>query len=177
MPNFRHRLTRAQQREYDRSDAIGAVPLRGTPRLARAVLLLEWALAHEDVPRTARVAQVICDELCAALRVASVRVAVQAVRPSNERGELHGLYESAGRRRVVSVWMFTAKRRQVVRYKTFLRTLVHEVCHHLDYEWLRLAESFHTDGFFKRESSLTHQLLAAARREAFDAAASARDER
>ncbi len=162
--NFRHRLTRAQQREYDRSEAIGAIPLRATPRLARAVTLLDWALTHEDVPRTARLAQVICDELCAALRVASVRVAVRAVRPSDQRGELHGLYESSSRRRAISVWMFTAKRRQVVKYKTFLRTLVHEVCHHLDYELLGLAESFHTGGFFKRESSLTHQLITAAHR-------------
>jgi hypothetical protein len=55
--------------------------------------------------------------------------------------------------------MLTAKRQQVVKFKTFLRTLVHEVCHHLDYVFFSLRDSFHTDGFFKRESSLMHQLL------------------
>ena len=60
--------------------------------------------------------------------------------------------------------MLTAKRGQVVAYKTFLRTLVHEMCHHLDYQLLKLGDSFHTDGFFKRESSLVNQLLAASRR-------------
>jgi hypothetical protein len=61
--------------------------------------------------------------------------------------------------------MLTAKREQVVAYRTFLRTLLHEVGHHLDYELLRLGDSFHTAGFFKRESSLTNQLLAAGARD------------
>ncbi|MDX2170312.1 MAG: hypothetical protein SF182_24785 [Deltaproteobacteria bacterium] len=162
MPNFRHRLTRAQQREYDRSNAVASIPVRVSPRLARAVVLLEWALTHDDRPRTARVAQVICDELCIALRVPPLRVAVKATRPSDVRGELHGLYESAGPRTVISVWMLTARRGQVVAYKTFLRTLLHEMGHHLDYQRLGLRDSFHTDGFFKRESSLVAQLLTAA---------------
>jgi hypothetical protein len=163
VPNFRHRLNRAQQRAYDRSNAVSAIPLRATPRLARAVHLLGWALEHDDRPRTAHVAQVICDELCAILRVRPLRVQVKAERPSDTRGELHGLYESTGRREVVSIWMLTAKRGQVVAYKTFLRTLVHEMGHHLDYQLLKLGDSFHTDGFFKRESSLVNQLLSAAR--------------
>lgn len=162
MPNFRHRLTRAQQRDYDRSNAVRAVPLRVSARCERAVVLLEWALVNGDRVRTQRVAQVICDEVCAALRLPAVRVAVRAVRPSNRRGELHGLYQSAGRSQVISVWMFTAKRSQVVAYRTFLRTLVHEIGHHVDYEYLSLRDSFHTDGFFQRESSLVRQLLAAA---------------
>ena len=166
MPNFRHRLTRAQQREYDRSNAVAAIPLRVTPRLAKAVHLLEWALSHEDRARTAHVAQVICDEMCVALTVRSLRVVVKAERPSDASGELHGLYQSAGRKEVISIWMLTAKRGQVVAYKTFLRTLVHEMGHHLDYQLLKLRESFHTDGFFKRESSLVNQLLIASHRAA-----------
>jgi hypothetical protein len=162
VPNFRHRLSKGQQREYDRSNAVRAVPVRVSPRAARAVHLLEWALAHGDRPRTQRVAQAICDELCAGLRLPALRVEVKATRPSDRRGELHGLYESAGPSRVISIWMLTAKRGQVVAYRTFLRTLVHEMCHHLDYQLLGLRDSFHTDGFFQRESSLVRQLLAAA---------------
>jgi len=55
--------------------------------------------------------------------------------------------------------MRTAQRHQVVTFRTFFRTLIHELCHHLDYELLRLPESFHTEGFYKRESSIVHQLL------------------
>ena len=40
--------------------------------------------------------------------------------------------------------MRTAQREQVVKFRTFLRTLVHEVVHHLDYELYRLEETFHT---------------------------------
>ena len=59
----------------------------------------------------------------------------------------------------ISVWMRTAARRDVVAFKTFLRTLIHELCHHLDYELYRMAETFHTEGFYKRESTLVSALL------------------
>jgi len=59
----------------------------------------------------------------------------------------------------VTVWIRTAKHRRVVAFRTFLRTLLHELCHHLDYELFGLEETFHTEGFYKRESSLFHQLM------------------
>jgi hypothetical protein len=55
--------------------------------------------------------------------------------------------------------MRTARHRRVVAFRTFLRTLLHEIGHHVDYERLGLADSFHTEGFFKRESSLFKQLV------------------
>jgi hypothetical protein len=60
----------------------------------------------------------------------------------------------------ITAWMRTAQRLQVVAFKTFLRTLIHELCHHLDYELFALEETFHTEGFYKRESSLVSALLA-----------------
>ena len=57
--------------------------------------------------------------------------------------------------------MRTAHRVQVVKFKTFLRTLLHELCHHLDYQKFRLKDSFHTEGFYRRESSLLRQLYPA----------------
>jgi hypothetical protein len=89
-------------------------------------------------------------------------VRVHEVRPHGEYGELHGLYTrwQDGRARV-EVWMRTARNEQPVAFRTFLRTLCHELVHHLDYVHLALADSFHTEGFFARESSLVKQLLAA----------------
>jgi hypothetical protein len=160
VPDFRRRLNRAQQREYDRSNAVSAIPVRVSPRLHRAIELLPAVLQSGARPKIQILAQAVCDELCRSLRVASARVVVKGTRPSNERGELHGLFTSSpGKTHVIEVWMVTAKRGQIVAFKTFLRTLVHEICHHLDYSLLGLRESFHTDGFFKRESSLVHQLL------------------
>lgn len=58
----------------------------------------------------------------------------------------------------ITVWMRTAQRKQVVAIRTFLRTLLHELCHHLDYKYLKLEDSFHTEGFYKRETSLFQQI-------------------
>ena len=165
MPGFRHRLTRPQQRVYDQSDAIASVPLRATARLRQAVALLPAMLQSADRRRVEACAQLISDEITSILRIPAVRVAVNGTRPANARGELHGLYTprpaGPGRAAAINVWMITAKRGQVVAFKTFLRTLLHEICHHLDYALLGLPDSFHTDGFYKRESSLFHQIGAA----------------
>lgn len=170
MPSFRHLLkTREQRRQYDRSNAVSSIPVRVSPRLRRAVELLERCLndaagqetcGRAELRRTQELAQIVSDELCRALRVRLPSVKVRGKRPENGAGELHGLFTTGpSREDCIQVWMLTAKRRQVVKFKTFLRTLVHEVCHHLDYVHLGLRDSFHTDGFFKRESSLVHQLL------------------
>jgi len=161
MPDFRHRLKPAQRRQYDRSNAVASIPVRVGARLRRAVELLPDALKAADRRRVQLLGQVICDELCRGLHVAPPRLTVLNVRPSDASGELHGLYVPSDRRGPdrIRVWMITAKRGQVVAFKTFLRTLLHELCHHLDYDLLHLRDSFHTDGFFQRESSLVKQLL------------------
>jgi hypothetical protein len=95
-----------------------------------------------------------------ALGIEPVEVAVLAVRPELRSAELHGLYtRDDGRPPRIRVWMRTLRHKRVVAFRTFLRTLLHEVCHHLDYTLLALGESFHTQGFFNRESSLFKQLV------------------
>jgi hypothetical protein len=159
VPNFRHRLTRTQQRAYDRSSATSSIPLRATPRLRHAVAALPDILLSGNRVRVEQLAQLIANEITTALRVSAVHVVVSGTRPANARGELHGLYTASnGRGATIKVWMITVKRGQVVAFRTFLRTLLHEICHHLDYALLGLTESFHTDGFYKRESSLFHQI-------------------
>jgi hypothetical protein len=160
VPNFRHRLTRAQQGIYDRSNATPGIALHATPALKHAVALLPMVLQSGDSRRVQQLAQRISDDIMVTLRVRRVRVQVSGTRPSNARGELHGLYTPArnGASATVKLWMMTAKRQQVVAFKTFLRTLLHELCHHLDYTLLGLPASFHTDGFYQRESSLFYGL-------------------
>lgn len=160
MPNFRHRLTRTQQRIYDRSNATPTIPIRATPSLRQAVAALPTVLKTADPHRVEQLSQRISDEIAAALRVGRVRLQVSGTRPSNARGELHGLYTPAhnGTSATIKLWMMTAKRQQIVAFKTFLRTLLHEICHHLDYALLGLADSFHTDGFYQRESSLFYRI-------------------
>src|SRR5256885_10788257 len=96
-----------------------------------------------------------------------VRVEVLAARPHAKWGELHGLCTAGrGGRPKIQRWMSTAKQKRVVAFRTYLRTLLHEVGHHLDYTVLGLEESYHTEGFYKRESSLFHQLVTDLRRSA-----------
>lgn len=157
MRNWRSRLTPSQQRIYDRSVAISSIQLPPTPRLQEAASTLETALAADDHSQVGSVSQIIVNLICWRLSVRPVHVQVHGVRPSNRRGELHGLYtqyNGGSRDDSIQVWMRTAKRGQVVAFRTFLRTLLHEVCHHLDYTYLHLRESYHTEGFFQRESSL-----------------------
>jgi hypothetical protein len=166
MRNWRSRLTPLQQRIYDRSAAIAVIPLTPTPQLFDATQALEVALSQDDHPRVEMLAQTIVNQICWRLGVRPVRVQVQGVRPSNRRGELHGLYtqyNGGSRNDSIQVWMRTAKRGQVVAFRTFLRTLLHEVCHHLDYVHLHLRESYHTEGFFQRESSLFRVIVSPAK--------------
>jgi len=155
-PAWYRRLPPSLQRVAAQSDRVSALPLRAGPALADAVALLPAALESEDAGRVEAVAQRIADGVCAALGVARLRVRVDGQRPHDQRGELHGLYlpaNGSGRDRI-TLWMRTAKRGQVVAYRTFLRTLLHELCHHLDYTYLHLRDSLHTQGFYQRESSL-----------------------
>ena len=99
-----------------------------------------------------------------AVAVPPVKVEVLAARPHAKWGELHGLYTGErGKPPKIQLWMRTAKQRRVVAFRTYLRTLLHEVGHHFDYALLRLPDSYHTEGFYKRESSLFKQLVPEAR--------------
>jgi hypothetical protein len=160
--SYYRRLTAAQQRIYRRSDEVGAIRLRDPVALRPFVGAVAEALARESRGDVELACRRLLQALAADLGVAPVRVRVLPGRPHSRSGELHGLYQPAERGQLaeVTVWMRTARRRQVVAFRTFLRTLLHELVHHLDEVLLGLRESFHTEGFYKRESSLFHQLVA-----------------
>jgi DinB superfamily len=155
------RLTRSQQAVYRKSDEIAEVRLPQPAALHPAVTALTTALASEDRPQVQRATERLIRDLTDALGVSPVQVEVLAARPHAKWGELHGLYTvERGKPPKIQLWMRTAKQRRVVAFRTYLRTLLHEVGHHLDYALLRLRDSYHTEGFYKRESSLFHQLVA-----------------
>src|SRR5437660_758786 len=161
------RLSRAQQAVYRKSDAITEIRLPQAERFAAAVDAVEGALLAEDRAATQAASERVIGGLMEVLGAPPVRVEVLAARPHATWGELHGLYTAErGRRPKIQLWMRTAKQKRVVAFRTYLRTLLHEVGHHLDYTVLRLNESYHTEGFYKRESSLFHQLVTDLRRSA-----------
>ncbi len=154
-------LSAKNKRIYRASDAVAQITLPDSTLEAVRIKTrrLRGALASESQRATSHAARELVRTLCESLAVPTPQVRVHEVRPSGDYGELHGLYTrwEDGRARL-EVWMRTAVNRQPVAFRTFLRTLAHEVVHHLDYVHLALADSFHTEGFFKRESSLVRQL-------------------
>lgn len=158
---YYHRLNRQQQRVYRCSDNIRLIQLPALWRTAPLPQNLERVLKLEDRSEVEIVCKQIFNGLARALKVPAAKVTVYAVRPSGRWGELHGLYTpgNGGKPAHVEIWMRTARRRQVVAFRTFLRTLLHELCHHLDYALFKLPESFHTEGFYQRETGLLNQLV------------------
>lgn len=156
------RLSAASKRTYNQSDAIRRVEIARIEELVPLAKAIEPALEAAARAGVEHACQALVDGINARLASPAVIVRVLERRPANAAGELQGLYEPdevTGGRARISVWMRTAQRVQVVKFRTFLRTLVHEVCHHIDYEHYKLAETFHTEGFYARESALMRELL------------------
>jgi hypothetical protein len=157
LPAFFYRLAPRDQKVYLRSDAIDAFNLVAGPNTLPLAEALIAALDGGSVTATARAAQDLVTELCRLLGVRSVPIEVKGVRPRNARGELHGIFYPDAPR--IVLWTRTALRHDVVKPKTFLRTLMHELAHYFDYALLRLGNSYHTRGFFKRESFLVRAVF------------------
>ncbi len=157
------RLSPARQRIYRQSDAIIVLELPAGVAVGARVAQIRSSLTGEDRAGVQAACQGLIDALVAGYRVQKILVRLLAQRPADDSGELHGLYEpdDAPKPARITVWMRTAARKDVVAFKTFLRTLIHELCHHLDYELYKMPETFHTEGFYKRESTLVGALLRA----------------
>jgi hypothetical protein len=158
--SYYYRLSPGRQAIYRASDRVTEVRLPAPTRLHGLVDSLREALAEDDRRRVQAAAAALSDALLAQLGVSALEVRVLAVRPRGRWGELHGLYTYGEKDPPrIKLWMRTARQREVVAFRTFLRTLLHEVGHHLDYHFLKLHDSYHTEGFFARESSLFRQLV------------------
>jgi len=108
------------------------------------------------------VRQACAEFLSAASSFYTVRppgIRVLAARPLRVREggsaiELFGDYDPETL--LIRLWMRTAIRKQVTSFGTFLSTLCHEFCHHLDCQRFGFRESWHTRGFYERAAALYH---------------------
>ena len=91
-------------------------------------------------------------------RIADCGIRVLAARPLRVREswstELFGDYDPEIS--MIRVWMRTAVRKEITSFGTFLSTLCHEFCHHLDYQKFGFHDSWHTRGFYERAAALYH---------------------
>ena len=83
---------------------------------------------------------------------------VLAARPLRVRehwtSELFGDYSPETM--LIRVWTRTAVRKEITSFGTFLSTLCHEFCHHLDFQKFGFCDSWHTLGFYERAAVLYH---------------------
>jgi hypothetical protein len=90
--------------------------------------------------------------------VSACGIRVLAARPLRVRehwsSELFGDYTPETM--MIRVWKKTAVRREVTSFGTFLSTLCHEFCHHLDFQRFGFHDSWHTRGFYDRAAALYH---------------------
>ncbi len=177
LPAFYYRLSARAQRCYLKSDSLERYDLAPSAAALKITARLVAVLPDAAPSLAQRGVQALANELCRLLGAAPVRIEVRGVRPHNARGELHGIFYPDGvgrpiasppgatgaprrdREPLIILWMRTAQRHDVVKPRTFLRTLMHELGHYLDYAHFRLDDSYHTSGFFKRESFLIRALL------------------
>lgn len=96
-------------------------------------------------------------------------VRVLAARPlrvrENWTTELFGDYSPETM--LIRLWMRTAVRKEITSFGTFLSTLCHEFCHHLDFHRFGFNDSWHTRGFYERTAALYHHARGTPRKRLF----------
>jgi len=143
---------------FRESDRMTTLDLPENNSLAAIARCIETAM---KAAQTANVRRACADFVRIASQfyeVPACSVRVLAARPLNVREqwtmELFGDY--APETMAIRVWMRTAVRKEITSFGTFLSTLCHEFCHHLDFQKFKFADSWHTRGFYERAAVLYH---------------------
>jgi hypothetical protein len=140
------------------SDRLKTVPLPDDGRLAKIAGAVEAAMKTEDTRVVRQVCADFLETAAGFYRVPQCGVRVLAARPLRVREysttELFGDYDPDTM--LIRVWMRTAIRKDITSFGTFLSTLCHEFCHHLDFLKFGFGDSWHTRGFYERTAALYH---------------------
>ena len=155
-------LTDAPSRKHHagflESERVKTLELPQNRHLIDIAKRLESAMKADKIPEV----RSACAEFLATAsefyNVPDCRVRVLAARPLRTRE--HGTFELFGDytpdSMLIRVWMRTAVRKEVTSFGTFLSTLCHEFCHHLDFKKFGFVDSWHTRGFYERAGVLYH---------------------
>ena len=150
--------TAALQAKFAESDRLRTLEVPEDDQLKASAKSIELAMQSS---RASSVRQACGEFFSVAARFYEVRqptIRVLAARPLRVREggsiELFGDYNPETG--LIRLWMRTAIRKQVTSFGTFLSTLCHEFCHHLDCQHFGFPESWHTRGFCDRTAALYH---------------------
>lgn len=156
-------LTDAPPRKKDlrlflESDRLNTLRLPADDRLLRLATSIESAMKTGSTREVRQASEEYIAVASEFFQVSRCDVRVLAARPLRVREysttELFGDYHP--RDLLVRVWMKTAVRKEVTSFGTFLSTLCHEFCHHLDFHRFKYPDSWHTRGFYERTAALYH---------------------
>ncbi|MDZ4835570.1 MAG: hypothetical protein SGJ27_17485 [Candidatus Melainabacteria bacterium] len=146
--------------QYLRSDSMRKIGLPPAEPSRTLALRIKEALANDD----RKALQIACKDLLHALsdayNVKPPGIKVLAARPRKVTDawvtETFGDYDPETTQ--IRLWMRTAVQKKATSYGTFLSTLCHEFCHHLDMVSLELPDTFHTRGFYERTAWIYHHI-------------------
>jgi hypothetical protein len=149
---------KARLAAFNESDRIQTLSLPQNRSLHKVAKSIEAAMKIGK----SRDVRLLCDEFLSSAsqfyKVPHCSIRVLAARPLRVReswtSELFGDYDTESM--LIRVWMRTAVKKEITSFGTFLSTLCHEFCHHLDFQYLRFPNSWHTRGFFERAAALYH---------------------
>jgi len=144
---------------YEKSNSIEKVALSRFSKKEYQSLLTTC----ESIKNRQKAAQIICDYLSDKFHISHTKVnVVNRSQPHSTsysgrlRSKTLGTYTV--QTEVITMYNLTAIKKQPVSIKTFAGTLLHEFMHHYDMKHLKLGNSLHTAGFYKRISDLESKL-------------------
>jgi hypothetical protein len=151
--------TAALRANFLQSDRLRTLALPTDERLLAAAKPIESAVEGGTTPAVRRACAEFLLVASGFYQVRPPAIRVLAARPLRAREggwamELFGDYSPETL--VIRLWLRTAIRKQVTSLGTFLSTLCHEFCHHLDYQRFGFPDSWHTRGFYERTATLYH---------------------
>jgi len=156
-------FTDAPPRNNDRaafweSDRIKMLDVpKDTPALPEIANTIEAAMQSGKTAEVRVACAKFLSQASQVYRVPECGVRVLASRPLRGREwvtELFGDYDPETM--LMRLWMRTAIKKEITSFGTFLSTLCHEYCHHLDYHLFKFSDSWHTRGFYERAAVLYH---------------------
>lgn len=143
---------------YEISNKIQSVSLNRF----RTDLSHDFLKCNESVAMRGKAAQNLLDYLCDKFKInrclVMVRNKPQLHNTSNGKltKKIYGRYYPLTH--TIELYNLTAIRKTPVAIATMYDTLLHEFMHHYDFEKLKLSESLHTAGFYKRITDLKNKL-------------------
>ena len=140
------------------SDRLNTLPLPPDNRLPRIAACIESALKAGNRQEVTRASEEFLEVASDFFQVRRCGLSLLASRPLRVREhsttELFGDYQP--NTALIRIWTRTAVRKEITSFGTFLSTLCHEFCHHLDLQRFGFSHSWHTRGFYERASVLYH---------------------